>query len=363
MSKNCLVTGSSGLIGSEVTVYFHDQGVLLFFPISPGRFRVVADVGLAPSVEHPPDPTLDDVQQLIDRRGPGGLRVADPIWLAGFRIHERKVERFRHGRVFLAGDAAHIHSPAGGQGMNIGMQDAYNLAWKLALVNRGRGKDVLLESYDAERGAVADQVLRNAGLMTRAATLRNPIAQQVRNRLYGLLGALPAFQHRFGDTLSQLLFNYRESPLSGEHRGHQAHAWLLGGGVHAGDRLPDAELVDPATGAPMRLFEVVGGTRHTLLLLTGVQSPQEQVPALTQIAAAVRQRHVELVDTYVISPGDESARPATAGALVDPADVLHGRLGAAGPTLYLVRPDGYVGFRSQPAEAESLLAHLSTYLS
>src|SRR6516165_8188395 len=118
---------------SEMSVYWHREGVFLIFPIFPGRYRVVAD--LPPSGgEHPQAPTLEKVQAVIDRRGPSGLVAFDPIWLTGFRINGRKVSYNRWGRAFLAGDAAHVHSPAGGQGMNTGMQDAFNLAWKLALV-------------------------------------------------------------------------------------------------------------------------------------------------------------------------------------------------------------------------------------
>ena len=87
--------------------------------------------------EHPSEPTLEEVQALIDQRGPGGVKASAPVWLSPFTINERKVADYRAERVFLAGDAAHIHSPAGGQGMNTGMQDAINLAWKLALVCRG----------------------------------------------------------------------------------------------------------------------------------------------------------------------------------------------------------------------------------
>jgi 2-polyprenyl-6-methoxyphenol hydroxylase-like FAD-dependent oxidoreductase len=346
----------------EILVHFHDRGVLLFFPIAPGRFRVVADVGTARSVERPPDPTLEEVQRLVDERGPGGLTLNDPVWLAGFRIHERKVAHFRRGRAFLAGDAAHIHSPAGGQGMNTGMQDAYNLAWKLALVHRGLARDVLLESFDVERGAVADVVLRNAGVLTRAATLRNPLARQVRNHAYALLGSLDLVQHRLSETMGELGIHYRRSPITGEQRGGLAHAWLLGGGVRAGDRMPDAELVDASSGAPTRVFEVIGGTGHTLLLLTGVESPGAQVAGLEAIAAAVRERHHDLVSPYLILPEEETSAPPSDVGLRDPAQVLHRRLGAASPTLYLVRPDGYVGFRSQPADAPSLLAHLAKYL-
>ena len=141
----------------EVNTYWHADGVLVVFPISPERFRVIADFGVAQGNERRADPTLAEVQAVLDRRGPGGIRISDPIWLAAFRINERKVTNYRAGRVFLAGDAAHVHSPAGGQGMNTGMQDACNLAWKLAMVIRGvANAEPLLESYNLERSAVGE---------------------------------------------------------------------------------------------------------------------------------------------------------------------------------------------------------------
>ncbi len=112
---------------SELATYWHEDGVLVALPISPGRYRVIADLGPSTGAL-PASPTLDEVQGVLDQRGPGRLVAYDPIWLSAFRINERKVPDYRSGRVFVAGDAAHVHSPAGGQGMNTGMQDAFNLA-------------------------------------------------------------------------------------------------------------------------------------------------------------------------------------------------------------------------------------------
>ncbi|MEJ1976588.1 MAG: FAD-dependent monooxygenase [Acetobacteraceae bacterium] len=174
----------------------------------------MADVGLA-AAEAAPPPTLDEIQALIDARGPAGLRAHDPFWLARFRINERKVKDYRTGRVFLAGDAAHIHSPAGGQGMNTGMQDAFNLSWKLAMVWHGRAKASLLDSYSPERSAIGEQVLRNATQMTHVAIMRNPVLQELRNLAAGVLGHIPALRQRLVDQLTEMDLHYEDGPLTG----------------------------------------------------------------------------------------------------------------------------------------------------
>ena len=161
----------------EIAVYLHRDGPFVIFPIPGGRARVVATVGRIDPARARPEPTLAEVQALVETRAGDGIRVADPVWLTHFRIHERKVSQYRTGRAFLAGDAAHIHSPAGGQGMNTGMQDAVNLAWKLALVLRGEAAPGLLDSYGPERNAVGETVLRNATRLTDMATLAHPAAQ------------------------------------------------------------------------------------------------------------------------------------------------------------------------------------------
>jgi 2-polyprenyl-6-methoxyphenol hydroxylase-like FAD-dependent oxidoreductase len=205
---------------NEIDLFWHEDGVLAFFPITGDRYRMIADVGTAHGQGPRADPTLAQVQALMDRRGPGGIQAADPVWLASFRINERKVKHYRAGRVFLAGDAAHIHSPAGGQGMNTGMQDAFNLAWKLALVCHGICKPKpLLDSYSTERSAVGDQVLHDAGRLTAVAILRNPLAQTVRNTIARLVLGLSPIRHGMADKLAEVSIGYPSSTLNGP----QAH--------------------------------------------------------------------------------------------------------------------------------------------
>lgn len=351
------------LATDEISLYWHERGVLAMFPMIGGRFRMIADIGPHPELAQPETPTLAQAQALLDERGPGGLVLKDPVWLSGFRINERKLAHYRHGRVLFAGDAAHVHSPAGGQGMNTGMQDVCNLGWKLALVKSGRARDALLDSFDVERSEIGDRVLRNAGAMTRVATLRNPVAQSLRNHLVPLIASLEFVQARFKATLTELAVDYPASPLNGEHRGPGAHAWLLGGGVLPGARAVDAPLVEPATGAPTTLFAALDGTRHTLVLLTGPEPDAARVGHLVGIANAVKHRFGALAEPLLVLPDavPGAVVPATMRVLHDPELALHRRYAATAESLCLVRPDGYVSFRALPADEEHLLAHLDLH--
>jgi 2-polyprenyl-6-methoxyphenol hydroxylase-like FAD-dependent oxidoreductase len=206
---------------TEASVYWDKEGAFVIFPISPGRYRIIADLPPSDAV-HPPTPTLEQVQALMNRRGPSGMEGFAPIWLAGFRINGRKVASYRWGRAFLLGDAAHVHSPAGGQGMNTGMQDAFNLAWKLALVIQGSCAETLLDSYSAERSAVGDQVLKSASRLTTIGTLRSSVLQTVRNIVGHAIRGLAPAQRAFADTMSELSIGYPDSPLNGPARAQEA---------------------------------------------------------------------------------------------------------------------------------------------
>lgn len=259
----------------ELTICWAADGLAAFFPIDHSRMRVIADCG--PSTESVrPAPTLDEVQRIVDQRGPPGLRLSNPLWLSSFRINERKVRDYRRGRVFLAGDAAHVHSPAGGQGMNTGMQDAFNLAWKLAMVWHDRAAATLLDSYSFERSAIGDQVLRNAGNMTRVAMLHNPLLQEIRRLAARNLGRVPALRQYMVDQLSEVDLHYRDSPLTVRGTGAAAHPV-------AGERAVDIAVANTADGA-IRLNDILRTGRFAVL---SVDAPPVELPdALRAIATA-----------------------------------------------------------------------------
>jgi 2-polyprenyl-6-methoxyphenol hydroxylase-like FAD-dependent oxidoreductase len=344
----------------EISAYWHDKGVLVIFPMGNHRFRMVADTGAATADVHPPDPTLADVQAKLDERGPQGVTVSDPIWLANFRINERKVSDYRQGRVLLAGDAAHIHSPAGGQGMNTGMQDAFNLAWKLALICRGQAhSEPLLNSYSVERSAVGDQVLHNAERFTTVATLRNPTAQWIRNHLAPIVGSFHFVQDKIKQGFFELSINYRHSPLAAEN-------WpSLTGGLAAGDRLCDAPLAPTTGGAPITLFAALNPSEHTLLLLPGT-APHAGFAGLLETAESIRAQFPNLFSTLAILTESDPAQKMPTGPNVttwlDTTGRIHEKLHAKEPTLIWIRPDQYIGYRSQPANGEALIAYLRRYL-
>ena len=201
----------------NVEIHLHSDGILGLFPITSTRFRVIANTSQTTENK---DTTLAEIQTILDQRDGRGLHASDPIWLAAFHINERKVADFRHNRIFLAGDAAHIHSPAGGQGMNTGMQDAFNLAWKLALTHRNlvaeQSTPLLLDSYNAERSPVAAKVLKGSGALTRMATLDNTLLRSVRNSFIHFITGFEVVQQTLADNITELAISYPESPLNGK---------------------------------------------------------------------------------------------------------------------------------------------------
>jgi 2-polyprenyl-6-methoxyphenol hydroxylase-like FAD-dependent oxidoreductase len=346
------------LAAYEVSVFLHTRGVLIFFPINSDRFRVIADMGKADPLAHLSDPTLADVQAKVDERGPGGLTMADPVWLTHFRINERKVSDYRRGRIILAGDAAHIHSPAGGQGMNTGMQDAFNLAWKLALAQGGKAQaDALLHSYSVERSAIGDQVLKSAENFTSIATLRNPVAQSLRNHLAPIITSFQFFQDKLRREWWEISLNYRRSPLSRQD-------WpSLTGGLVAGDRLCYAPLTFAADGRSSTLFAAIDGRRHTLLLLPGKGG--ESLLRLLKIADEADQEFPDILSTHIILKGDAAdlnTGTSNVPVWLDTEARVYEKLHATKPAVILVRPDGYIGYRCQPADGEALKKYLSTFL-
>ena len=338
---------ADGPRAGAVHAYMGDDGLLFLFPLGrPATWRMLA---MAPpiaagSADEAPD--LGRLQALADRYTREAVRLHEPVWATYFRIHHRHATRYRQGLTFLAGDAAHIHSPAGAQGMNTGIQDSWNLGWKLALVAAGDAHANLLDTYETERMPVGRGVLRFTDRAYRIATSRNRLIRTLRTTLAPELVRLVLASRRGRAlgfrSLAQLAVSYRDSSLSQEGQPR------LRTGPRAGDRLPDAPVAH-AGRQSTTLHQVLVPARFHLLL----SGPPDAWPRGDRVR---RQVHTSRIDVHRL------VRQPSCDALHDISGKAHGRLGLAAPDAtahHLVRPDGHIAYRAAGADLEGLIVYLS----
>ena len=299
----------------ESHAFFQSRGGAVVLLPLPGRlWRVVLPfVG----ERAPGNPTLEEIQALIDQRAPHRLVLSNPTWLTEFSCQLRLASGYRVGRVLLAGDAAHIHTPAGGQGMNVAIQDAFNLAWKLSLVLSGSSPEWLLDTYEAERRPVAEGVLSLTDGIVTMARITNPVKRLPRDAIVPVASRLPIIQRRAARRTGQLHVSYRSSRLAV--------------GAPAGDRMPDVQV------GGRRLYETLRSRKHVLVAprpLDGLEAHSEHVdlvPGKETVlvrpdgyvaarGAAVREYLGEVFSTAVKTSGSTTHKsPSVSGAVSIPS--------------------------------------------
>ena len=209
--------------------FFRADGVpLICFPMRDHRWRLVVPFA---GDRAPGAPDLGEIQQLVDQRAPERVVVSDPTWLASFNCHRRSTDVYRRGHVLLAGDAVHIHTPAGGQGMNTGITDAHNLGWKLALVAAGQAPEQLLDTYGCEREPVAAQVLGLTHTLVRFGTMTHPVKRALRDTIVPAAARVGPIHRRAVRRWTQVNVGYPASSLTWPDRGR--------GPPRPGQRAPD----------------------------------------------------------------------------------------------------------------------------
>jgi len=292
---------------AEFMVHPGHGGVLVSAPYTDGWYRVAVLDRSRPWTSEPV--TLEELRSTLQRVTGRDLDPYAPRWMARFRLHERLADRFRHNRVLPAGDAAHLHSPLGGQGLNLGIQDAFNLGWKLAAAMGGWAQEGLLDSYESERRPVAEQVIRATSRATSVMTASSPLVRAVRTFALSRIASLEPVQRRVRDAMSGLSVRYPASS---------------GDGAAAGRRLPNARLTLP-DGKVCRLYDLMADGRFALLDLG---------PRGASAAS--------------VGGWSDRVRPVVADLL--DVDAAHGAIAL------LVRPDGYVAWSTAAQDPEKRAA-------
>ncbi|MGH8781599.1 FAD-dependent monooxygenase [Paraburkholderia sp.] len=391
------VHADTGWPDDEFHLFASGEGVVALFPMGNGRHRLIADRSppLAPpnaatnaspnaatnaATNAPPNadgtappataqPSLDECRDLVARRVHHPIELSAPGWSAYFHVNSRMVEQLRSGRVFLVGDAAHVHSPAGAQGMNTGIQEAFNLGWKLARVLKGGAPDRLLDTYHAERHPIERDVLRQTGVVIQIAQADHGPLKLLRERVMPALAALGPLRDAARRQVSELSVQYRRSPLTLER--------VLDGGPRAGARAPDAlvHVIDGPLGRAPGIgcvFDLHDPAYFSLFLLVAPNaadlpavSNDEDSDAdsalgdgaryddLDRLAAAVEQALPDAVRVWRVTDIEGEGALSLAEAY-----------GRTRPSFYLVRPDGYIGARGRPSsDLHALTRHCEAWFT
>lgn len=330
----------------RVTAFMDSRGVMAALPLpEENRYRLIFQMercrdllkknsrlkeGIVSS-DIAPLPTLDEVRSTLKQHIGKPVTVQNPLWLANFHINSRLADKYQSGRVFLAGDAAHIHSPVGGQGMNTGIQDAVNLAWKFAFVQKYGAKESLLETYEIERKAVGERLLKLTERASSIVTLHNPILIGIRNFIMGHIAQYKRIQEDFTAELSELCIKYPHSPLNQEHG-------TFFGELKPGDRAPDGLIL--SHNQTSTLFELFKNTKKGILLIFAGNT-LDLAPQLESLANEFEKNFP--VETILICANPYSSN--THQVAIDPDLLVHDLYGVDEPALYFIRPDLYVGYR------------------
>ncbi|HEX5838128.1 MAG TPA: FAD-dependent monooxygenase, partial [Anaerolineales bacterium] len=352
------------------------DGIVLIVPMpEPRRYRIIAHMP-ALSITDQPEITLELLQDLVDQRTPFKMRLSDLTWSSFFSSKHFVVSDHRQGQVFLAGDAAHIHSPVGGQGLNSGIQDAYNLMWKLALLQRGQALPRLLDSYAWERHKIAESLITKVGMATKVVTLKMPLVQKLRNQLAGIVLNTNLVRNRMGRGVAMLDIAYKDSPVVAQDLvsnsatgqiwgrfknlfGDSGHDF--GQGPSAGMRAPNVTLPSDRAGLPSSLFDLYRGAHYTLMIFAGATGSPD-IEDLIRTGAAIQAQYRAPIRFYVVATEPPGHLFDQARILVDADRRIHRAYASWAPSLYLIRPDKHIAYRSQSIDPDLLAAYLDRTL-
>jgi len=315
-----------------------------------GAAAAAAQLGAVEAVHE--QPTLDEIAGHLTRLTGIACELSDPVWLARYRTSHRYADRFQARAGFVAGDAAHVHVPIGGQGMNTGVQDAFNLGWKLAGVLKGELTAPVLDSYSAERHPVAAGLIRGTDLAYRGVLRPSEFRQNMARLLGPFLVRSETVQTFVRNTLEELKIAYPDSPLNFDAGG--------AGGPAPGERTLDATVVSGESGATTRISALSAGPAWTLLLFAADTASLSEAVA---VAGEAKRRFGVGVEARIVWPSHDRPNGVDEAALLfDPLREAHRKYGVQSPAIFLLRPDTFVGARAPLRRWPDLAAHIAKFL-
>ncbi|EKD73763.1 MAG: hypothetical protein ACD_45C00194G0002 [uncultured bacterium] len=349
LTEQCVVADAkidfSFMSKDEAHLFFDSKTLLAAFPLGLNKYRIAANLHL----DYPRQSfTKHEVIEIVQERAHGNYYVTDVNWISPFWVHCKLANHMRQGPVFLAGDAAHIHSPAGGQGMNTGLQDAFNIAWKLALVVQGQALPSLLNTYEIERYPIAKEAVEKNDYFTKFALFDDKFLKKLKKVSEELHHDEAHLSKKFGEWLTQLDICYQHSPIIDYNTQVSIHS------PQPGERAPDVVLSETR-----RLYHYFYHTKHTLLLLTGIDSAAHAWLKIKALKEHIDQTYRDLVQTYCISKDEMTGQP---DFILDNHADIHIRYDIKTPTVYLIRPDGYIAYCSTEFNFSSITNVLNKYL-
>lgn len=319
--------------------YSNDRGLAFIVPFADGSHRIVTIDYRYQNQPNQRDLRLEDLQESISAILEKPVQLSEPKWLTRWGADLRLVSRYRVGRVFLGGDAAHTHSPAGGQGMNTGIQDAFNLAWKLAFVTQGIAPESLLETYHQERHAIGERVLRISDFLLRSLLLRQSGFRKLREVLFRLFIPLPPVQKKLAGNLSGINIRYGTETSN-----------------LCGARLPDIELMT-ADHKPIRLYELLRFLGYILLVFID----PDQAQSRNEIEQILKQGDSMLKPHIILNSGLPERHDFGVSVLVDYRGEFATKLNSKTGRIILVRPDAHVAFDLASLEPRLLVEQLKRW--
>jgi 2-polyprenyl-6-methoxyphenol hydroxylase-like FAD-dependent oxidoreductase len=328
-------TMHSLLQNNQLRVFTKDGKTLATFPLGHGKYRLAANLNQAAPRQFF---TEREVKEIIMERGNGEFNVESVSWISPFWIHSKMLETFRVDNTFFIGDAAHIHSPVGGQGMNTGIQDAHNLAWKLALVIKQQANEKLLDSYQAERLPIVKRIVHTTEVMTKMLINSNKAFGIVRNFILKLIHNNKFILHKISMQISQLSIHYKKSPII-----NYQHS--LSPSPRPGYRAPDV-VINRST----RLYNYLKHTRHTLLLFTGTNPSTETLTSLHALQNWITEKYADIAISYLVLNNPEHADDT----IEDLNYAIHQRYKVKQAALYIIRPDNYIGGATKHPTAQTI---------